>query len=109
MKAQVSAQAKKMILASILAFAFTDAAFAAMRTVTLSVPGMYCAVCPITVKKALEKVPGVTQVGASLEKKEAVVTYDDAKTTVKALEDATFEAGYESRLKEAPGKGGAAK
>ena len=109
MKTQVSAQAKKLILASILAFAFTDTAFAAVRTVTLSVPGMYCAVCPITMKKALEKVPGVTKVSASLEKKEAVVTFDDAKTSIRALENATFEAGYESKLKEELGKGGATK
>jgi len=101
MKTPVSAQAKKLILASILAFAFAfaDAAFAAVRTVTLSVPGMYCAVCPITVKKALVKVPGVSKAVVSFEKKEAVVTFDDAKTSVKALEDATFEAGYESTVK----------
>ncbi len=99
MKTLVSAQAKKLILATILAFAFIDAAFAAVRTITLSVPGMYCEVCPITVRKALEKVPGVSRVNVSFEKKEAVVTFDDAKTSIKALEDATFEAGYESTVK----------
>ncbi|HEY9099420.1 MAG TPA: mercury resistance system periplasmic binding protein MerP [Thiobacillus sp.] len=104
MKTLVSAQAKKLILVSILGFAFSDAAFAAVRTVTLSVPGMYCAVCPITVKKALVKVPGVSKVNVSFEKKEAAVTFDDAKTNIRALEDATFEAGYESKLKEAPAK-----
>ena len=90
---------KKLILALILAFSFTDAALAAERTVTLSVPGMYCAVCPITVRKALEKVPGVSKVNVSFEKKEAVVTFDDAKASINALEDATFEAGYESTVK----------
>ena len=90
---------KKCLLASVLVFGFADAAFAAVRTVTLSVPGMYCAVCPITVRKALEKVPGVSRVNVSFEKKEAVVTFDDAKATIRALEDATFEAGYESTLK----------
>lgn len=74
-------------------------ATAAERTVTLSVPGMTCPVCPITVRKALDKVPGVSKVQVSYEKKEAVVTYDDAKTKVQALEDATFEAGYESTVK----------
>jgi len=90
---------RKFLLASVLVFGFADAAFAAVRTVTLSVPGMYCAVCPITVRKALEKVPGVSGVNVSFEKKEAVVSFDDAKATVKALEDATFDAGYESTLK----------
>ena len=96
---------QKLILASILAFTFTDAAFAAVHTVTLSVPGMYCAVCPITVKKALEKVPGVSKVNVSFEKKEAVVTFDDARASINALEDATFEAGYESTVKTATSDG----
>jgi mercuric ion binding protein len=90
---------KTFVLAASIALAVSSAAFAAVRTVTLSVPGMYCAVCPITVKKALQKVPGVSKVEVSFEKKEAVVTFDDAKTTIKALEDATFEAGYESTVK----------
>ncbi|MEO1765776.1 mercury resistance system periplasmic binding protein MerP [Thiobacter sp. AK1] len=93
---------KKFTLAVMLAFGLAASAFAAVRTVTLSVPGMYCAVCPITVKKALQKVPGVSQVEVSFEKKEAVVTFDDTKTSVKALEDATFEAGYESKVKDGP-------
>ena len=89
----------KRFMLAFIAFAFAASAFAAVRTVTLSVPGMYCEVCPITVRKALEKVPGVSRVNVSFEKKEAVVSYDDAKTTIKALEDATFEAGYESTVK----------
>jgi len=99
---------KKLILASTLvlglAAVWADAALAAVRTVTLSVPGMYCEVCPITVRKALEKVPGVSKVNVSFEKKEAVVTFDDAKTSTKALEDATFEAGYESTVKRGKAK-----
>lgn len=104
MKTMISAQAKKILLATVLLFAFTDVAFSAVRTVTLSVPGIYCAVCPITVKKALEKVPGVSQVNVSFEKKDAVVTFDDAKTNIKALEDATFEAGYPSTVQEEKAK-----
>jgi len=95
---------RRLVLFLLLAFGLSGGAFAAMRTVVLSVPGMYCEVCPITVRKALQKVPGVSRVEVSFEKKEAVVTFDDAKTTIKALEDATFEAGYESTV-----KGGAAK
>ncbi len=90
---------KNLVPAALLALAFSAPACAAVRTVTLSVPGMYCEVCPITVKKALQKLPGVSKVEVSYEKKEAVVTFDDAKTSVKALENATFEAGYESTVK----------
>lgn len=73
--------------------------WAGVQTVTLAVPGMTCPVCPITVKKALQKVAGVTQIEVSYEKKEAVVTFDDAKTTVDSLTQATTGAGYPSTLK----------
>lgn len=72
---------------------------AAAKTVTLSVPGMTCASCPITVKTALTRVKGVGKVEASLENKEAIVTFDEAKTTVEALLDATKNAGYPSTVK----------
>lgn len=72
---------------------------AAERTVTLSVPGMYCEVCPVTVSKALKKVNGVEKVKASYETKEAVVTFDDARTSVDALEKATANAGYPATVK----------
>ncbi|MDA8129669.1 MAG: mercury resistance system periplasmic binding protein MerP [Betaproteobacteria bacterium] len=72
--------------------------WAATQTVTLSVPGMDCAACPITVKKALTKVPGVGKTEVSLERREARVTFDDAKTNVEALTRATKDAGYPSAL-----------
>ena len=72
-------------------------AFAADKTVTLDVPGMYCEMCPITVRKALSRVPGVTNVNASYEKKEAVVTFDDTKASIDALTRATADAGYPSK------------
>lgn len=74
-------------------------ALAATTTITLSVPDMDCAVCPITVKAALVKVNGVVKAEASLEKREAVVTFDDAKTKVEALTQATANAGYPSTVK----------
>jgi mercuric ion binding protein len=72
---------------------------AATKTVTLSVPGMTCESCPITVKTALTRVEGVGKVEASLEHKEAIVTFDEAKTKVEALLDATKNAGYPSTVK----------
>lgn len=62
---------------------------AATKTVTLAIPSMDCPVCPITIKKALTNVPGVSQASVSYEKRQAVVTFDDAKTTVQALTDST--------------------
>lgn len=77
----------------------SSAALAAEKTVTLAVQNMFCAACPHTVKSSLQSVPGVKTVSVSLEKKTAVVTFDDAKTDVKALTTATTNAGYPSSPK----------
>ena len=68
----------------------------AARREEFPVEGMTCAACPITVKKALSKVEGVNQVDVSFDKREAVVTFDDAKTTIQKLTEATTNAGYSS-------------
>lgn len=72
---------------------------AAEKTVTLAVENMYCASCPYIVKRSLQRVAGVSKVTVSYKQKTATVTFDDAKTKVAALTDATFEAGYPSELK----------
>lgn len=90
---------KQLFTLVVLAAAFATPVWAATQTVTLSVPGMTCAACPITVKKALNKVEGVGKIQVSLEKREAVVTFDDAKTKVEALLDATTNAGFPSTVK----------
>lgn len=89
----------KKLLATFLFATLTAApAWAATQTVTLSVPGMTCAACPITVKKALTRVDGVSRAEVSFESREATVTFDDAKASVRALMDATKNAGYPSTL-----------
>lgn len=71
-------------------------AFAAPRQVTLTVPTMDCDTCPITIRLALLKVPGVTRAVVSYARRTAKVSYDDARTSVAALKRATEEAGYPS-------------
>ena len=71
---------------------------AAPKTVTLDVKHMTCSVCPITVEKSLEKVPGVTVVKVDFAKKTAIVTYDPDKTKPEALTRATTNAGYPSTI-----------
>ena len=74
--------------------------WAASQTVTLSVPTMDCPVCPITVKKALSNVNGVSDATVNFDKRQAIVTFDDKKTNVDVLTDATKNAGYPSVLAE---------
>ena len=77
-------------------------AYADEQTVQLAVSGMYCAICPFTVKKSLSAVPGVSKVAVSFEQKSATVTFDDRKANVQALIKATTDAGYASKLAQAP-------
>ena len=77
----------------------SSSAVAGEKTVMLAVQNMYCSACPITVKSSLEAVPGVAKAVVSYEDKTAVVTFDDAKTSVPALIRATTNAGYPSALK----------
>lgn len=74
------------------------AASAAPRSATLSVPTMSCATCPIAIKAALSKVPGVSSVKSDLGKRQTTVIYDDAKTGVATLSKATGDAGFPSSL-----------
>ncbi len=87
-----------VVLATIF-IAAAGAASAASRTVTLAVENMTCAACPITVKKALNKVNGVTKTEVSYARKEAIVTFDDTKTDVKTLIEASTNAGYPASVK----------
>ena len=86
-------------IGSLLLALLSSSAWAAPKTVTLSVSGMDCTACPITVKTALTKVAGVTKAEVSYEKKEAVVTFDDGKTNVEALTRASTNAGYPAEAK----------
>ena len=88
---------KKLSISLMLAAAVP--ALAATKTVTLAIPSMTCPVCPITVKKALSSVPGVSKTDVVFAKREAIVTYDDARTNVAALTKATTDAGYPSTVK----------
>ena len=87
---------KQLLMFVLLMSSIVTTAWADSRTVELSVPSMNCAMCPITVRKALEKVEGVTQANVDYETKSAVVVYDDQKTSVSLLTKATEDAGYPS-------------
>lgn len=91
---------KKALTAIVLAAGFSSSVWAAPQTVTLSVPGMTCSACPITVKHALNKVEGVSEAQVSYATKQATVTFDDTLIDVQTLIKATSDAGYPSELKE---------
>ncbi len=70
-------------------------ASAAEQTVTLNVP-MWCASCPYIVKRTLAEVPGVLDVNVLYGDQVAVVRFDDDKTDIAALTQATADIGFPS-------------
>lgn len=67
---------------------------AAVRTVTLDVANMSCITCPLTVKTALKRVPGVVDASVDFKLKQARVTFDDSQANVQALEKASTDVGF---------------
>jgi copper chaperone len=67
-----------------------------METIVLKVAGMSCGGCVKSVTGVLEALPGVAKAEVSLEKAEAVISYEAGKVgreqMVQAIDDAGFEA-----------------
>jgi len=68
------------------------------KTVVLSVPGMDCPVCPITIKKSLERVDGVKTVNVSYKNKSATVLYENQLAKLESILEATKNVGYPSEV-----------
>lgn len=68
------------------------------KIVILDVRNMTCPLCPITVRKSLEKIAGVSGVLVDFDKKTATVTYDPDQAKPEALTQATANAGYPSTV-----------
>ncbi len=87
---------KKLLLAILLSGGLGTvlSAFAADQTVTMDIEKMTCALCPLTVSKAMEHVDGVKDVDVDYDTKKAVVTFDDSKITAKEVAQASTEVGY---------------
>lgn len=89
---------RKLLLAALVALPLATLA-ATPKTITLDVQNMTCALCPITVKKSLEKVAGVNAVKIDFAKKTATVSYDPDKARPEMLTKATTNAGYPSTVR----------
>lgn len=68
------------------------------QTAVLDVQNMTCAMCSITIHKALAKVPGVIDTKIDYDHKTATVKYDPDKTNLSTLVKATTNAGFPSSL-----------
>lgn len=70
------------------------------RTALLDVSGMTCSLCPLTVRKALERVPGVIEAKADLGTASAEAKYDPDKTSPEALAQAVTNAGFPAKARQ---------
>ncbi len=92
---------KQAMLPITLAFLFgaSFAAQAAPRSVTLELEGMYCPMCPVTIKTALDFADGVDETKVTRNPDEAVIRYDDAKTSPAKLIEVVKKSGYGAHVK----------
>lgn len=84
------------LLATLVSLLPVMASAAPPKTAVLDVQNMTCSLCPITVKKALRQVPGVTDAKVDMDKKTVSVTFDGDQATVATLVKATTHAGFPS-------------
>ncbi len=68
------------------------------ETVVLDVQNMTCSLCPITVKKSLQRVDGVMDAKVDLGQRTATVKFDPDKANIATLVKATTNAGFPSSV-----------
>ena len=82
---------------ALAAMSFTTEA--ANRTATLAVKNMSCVTCPITIRTALKRAPGVRSAAVDFKTKLAVVSFDDTRTSAKALAKVSTDIGFPASVK----------
>lgn len=87
---------KSLLLACALCAALP--AWSAEKTATLAIPNMNCATCPITIKLALTRFPGVLGVRSDLNTKTTIVQYDERRIQLEQILRATTDAGFPSSV-----------
>ncbi len=87
---------KNVFLAIVFGVSLSAAlpAISAEQTVSMNIERMSCALCPVTVRKAIERVDGVQHVEVDYDAKTATVTFDDSNTTTAEIAQASTDVGY---------------
>ena len=91
---------KKALSLTVAALLFSSLAGAAEPAkTTLSIQGMTCGGCVAAVKVQLKKTEGVTAYDVRLDKAEAEVSYDPAKTTPDKIAESVSKTGFKTSVK----------
>jgi len=64
------------------------------QSATFAIENMTCALCPVTVRNAMEGVSGVKSVSIDFDNKTVTVVFDPAVTDIAAIAAASANAGY---------------
>jgi len=69
------------------------------QEVTLSLSGLHCTSCALTIDDALEDTPGIIKANTSYAGSLVKVTFNPEKVSVKQIQSVINAAGYRSKLK----------
>ena len=72
---------------------------AALETRTFAIENMTCALCPVTVRMAMEGVAGVQSVSVDFATKTATAVFDPSLTSPDAIAAAATRAGYPASVR----------
>jgi len=82
-----------------LAAQSTTTTVAATQTASFVVENMTCALCPVTVKSAMQRVNGVRSVEIDFAARTATVVFAPSVTSIEAIAAASTNAGYPAAIK----------
>lgn len=70
------------------------------KEVIFTIDKMTCAACPITVRKAMQRVEGVKEVSVDFDTKTATVIYDATLTDANRIAEASSNVGFPATIKD---------
>lgn len=76
-----------------------------MTVTTLKLKGMSCASCANSIERAIQQVPGVSDVRVNFAAEQASVEYNERDTSLEKIQAAVADAGYEASAREELGIG----
>jgi len=89
---------------TLMALMWVGLAFAATpKTVVLDVKNVTCPACRLTIEKALEQVPGITDQHVDTKAATVKVTFDPASTSESAVVKAITDAGFPATVRSGGG------
>jgi copper chaperone CopZ len=86
----------KLIGAIIGLWLFAGTLLAKDATSDLKVPAMNCAACTVVIKKALTQIKGVKTVDLNVDKRTAIIVYEDTQVKQAEIQKTIEKAGFKT-------------